>query len=46
MPARSGSDDFLAAVGSIIGVALGVLCGTQLVEWVTAGGRRLRGGAV
>jgi uncharacterized membrane protein YjjP (DUF1212 family) len=41
-----GSDDFLAAVGSIVGVALGVLCGTQLVGWITAGEKRLRGRAV
>lgn len=31
--AKVGSGDFLAVVGSIIAVALGVLCGTQLVEW-------------
>jgi uncharacterized membrane protein YjjP (DUF1212 family) len=37
-----GSDDFLAAIGSIVGVALGVLCGTQLEEWITVGGRRVR----
>jgi uncharacterized membrane protein YjjP (DUF1212 family) len=28
-----GSGDFLAVVGSIIAVALGVLCGTLLLEW-------------
>jgi uncharacterized membrane protein YjjP (DUF1212 family) len=34
-----GSNDFLAAVGSILGVALGVLCGTQLEEWLSVGAR-------
>jgi uncharacterized membrane protein YjjP (DUF1212 family) len=28
-----GSGDFLAVIGSIIAVALGVLCGTLLLEW-------------
>jgi uncharacterized membrane protein YjjP (DUF1212 family) len=37
-----GSGDFLAVVGSIIAVALGVLCGTQLDEWVVALTRRER----
>jgi uncharacterized membrane protein YjjP (DUF1212 family) len=32
----AGSDDFLAAIGSIFAVALGVLCGTQLEEWYGA----------
>jgi hypothetical protein len=32
-----GSGDFLAVVGSIIAVALGVLCGTLLLEWGRAG---------
>jgi uncharacterized membrane protein YjjP (DUF1212 family) len=35
-----GSGDFLAVVGSIIAVALGVLCGTQLDEWIVALTRR------
>jgi uncharacterized membrane protein YjjP (DUF1212 family) len=35
-----GSGDFLAVVGSIIAVALGVLCGTLLEEWVVAARRR------
>jgi uncharacterized membrane protein YjjB (DUF3815 family) len=35
-----GSQDFLAAVGSIIAVALGVLCGTQLEEWIDVAARR------
>ncbi|HEY7018128.1 MAG TPA: threonine/serine exporter family protein [Gaiellaceae bacterium] len=35
-----GSQDFLAAVGSILAVALGVLCGTQLEEWIDVGARR------
>jgi uncharacterized membrane protein YjjP (DUF1212 family) len=35
-----GSGDFLAVVGSIIAVALGVLCGTQLQDWITALTRR------
>lgn len=34
---RSG--DLLATVGSIFGVALGVLCGTQLWTWAVATGR-------
>jgi uncharacterized membrane protein YjjB (DUF3815 family) len=38
----TGSDDFLAAVGSIVAVALGVLCGTQITEWYEAGERRVR----
>lgn len=38
--AAVGSGDFLAVVGSIIAVALGVLCGTQLQDWITAAGRR------
>ena len=33
----AASDDFLAAVGSIFAVALGVLCGTQLEQWFYAG---------
>lgn len=33
------SADFLAAVGSIFAVALGVLCGTQLQEWLAVGVR-------
>lgn len=33
-----------AAAGSIVSVALGVLFGTQLVEWAGAGARRLRAG--
>jgi uncharacterized membrane protein YjjB (DUF3815 family) len=37
----AGSDDFLAAIGSIFAVALGVLCGTQLEEWYGATTRRL-----
>jgi len=32
-----GSGDFLAVVGSIIAVALGVLCGTLLLDWGRAG---------
>ena len=36
-----GSGDLLAAIGSIFAVALGVLCGTQLDQWLTAGARRL-----
>ena len=32
-----GSRDFLAVVGSIIAVALGVLCGTLLLDWGRAG---------
>jgi uncharacterized membrane protein YjjP (DUF1212 family) len=34
-----GSQDFLAAVGSVFAVALGVLCGTQLQQWVEVGAR-------
>jgi uncharacterized membrane protein YjjP (DUF1212 family) len=37
----AGSDDFLAAIGSIFAVALGVLCGTQLEEWYGATTSRL-----
>jgi len=37
-----GSGDFLAVVGSIIAVALGVLCGTQLDEWIATAGRKGR----
>ena len=40
-PSVAGSDDFLAAIGSIFAVALGVLCGTQLEEWYGAATRRL-----
>jgi uncharacterized membrane protein YjjP (DUF1212 family) len=40
-PSAAGSDDFLAAIGSIFAVALGVLCGTQLEQWLAAGTRRL-----
>jgi uncharacterized membrane protein YjjB (DUF3815 family) len=40
-----GSGDFLAAVGSIIAVALGVLVGTQLFEWLDVGARRLSANA-
>jgi len=36
-----GSGDFLAAIGSILAVALGVLCGTQLEQWIAAGTRHL-----
>ena len=38
-----GSGDFLAVVGSIIAVALGVLCGTLLLEWGRAGLARREG---
>ena len=38
--AEVGSGDFLAVVGSIIAVALGVLCGTLLLEWGSAVRRR------
>jgi len=38
----TGSGDFLAALGSILAVALGVLCGTQLLEWLVAGARGAR----
>jgi uncharacterized membrane protein YjjP (DUF1212 family) len=37
----AGSGDFLAAVGAIFAVALGVLCGTQVNEWLGAGARML-----
>jgi uncharacterized membrane protein YjjB (DUF3815 family) len=37
-----GSGDFLAVVGSIIAVALGVLCGTQLDEWIQSLGLKGR----
>lgn len=37
----AGSDDFLAAIGSIFAVALGVLCGVQLEEWYGVATRRL-----
>jgi uncharacterized membrane protein YjjP (DUF1212 family) len=40
--AAVGSGDFLAVVGSIIAVALGVLCGTQLEEWLVGSTRRER----
>ena len=33
--------DLLAAIGSIFAVALGVLCGTQLEQWLAVGVRRL-----
>jgi uncharacterized membrane protein YjjP (DUF1212 family) len=38
-----GSGDLAATVGSIIGVALGVLCGTQLWAWLEAGRTALTG---
>jgi uncharacterized membrane protein YjjB (DUF3815 family) len=38
----AGSDDFLAAIGSIFAVALAVLCGTQLAEWYGATTRATR----
>ncbi len=34
-----GSQEIVATVGSIFAVALGVLCGTQFVEWAAATGR-------
>ena len=34
-----GGQDLVATVGSIFAVALGVLCGTQLMAWVAATGR-------
>jgi len=37
----AASDDFLAAIGSIFAVALGVLCGVQLEEWYGVATRRL-----
>jgi len=37
--ANAGSD-LLAAIGAIFAVALGVLCGTQLEQWLAAGARR------
>jgi uncharacterized membrane protein YjjP (DUF1212 family) len=36
---RSG--DLIATIGSIVGVAIGVLCGTQLWRWAVATGRVL-----
>jgi hypothetical protein len=38
----AASDDFLAAIGSIFAVALGVLCGTQLEQWFFAALRKTR----
>ena len=35
----SGGEDLVATVGSIFGVALGILCGTQLLAWAVASGR-------
>jgi uncharacterized membrane protein YjjB (DUF3815 family) len=37
----AGSGDFLAAVGSIFAVALGVLCGTQLEDWWAVAAQRV-----
>jgi uncharacterized membrane protein YjjB (DUF3815 family) len=37
----TGTEDFLAAIGSIMAVALGVLCGTQLLAWLEVGARRV-----
>ena len=34
-----GSQDIVATVGSIFAVALGVLCGTQLLAWAISTGR-------
>ena len=34
-----GGQDLVATVGSIFAVALGVLCGTQLIAWVAVTGR-------
>jgi uncharacterized membrane protein YjjB (DUF3815 family) len=34
-----GTEDVVATVGSIFAVALGVLCGTQLLAWAVATGR-------
>ena len=34
-----GGQDLVATVGSIFAVALGVLCGTQLLAWTVATGR-------
>jgi uncharacterized membrane protein YjjB (DUF3815 family) len=39
----AASDSAAAATGSIIAVALGVLCGTLLHDWLTAGARRVAG---
>lgn len=38
----AGSQDFLAAIGSIIAVAIGVLCGTLIEQSVAAGARRVK----
>jgi uncharacterized membrane protein YjjP (DUF1212 family) len=35
----SGGEDLVSTVGSIFGVALGILCGTQLLAWAVASGR-------
>lgn len=37
----TGSEDFLAAIGSIIAVAVGVLCGTLLEQAIAGGVRRV-----
>jgi uncharacterized membrane protein YjjB (DUF3815 family) len=38
----AGGQDLVATVGSIFAVALGVLCGTQLIEWASLTGRAVR----
>ena len=38
-----GSQEIVATVGSIFAIALGVLCGTQLVTWAAAADRAVEG---
>jgi uncharacterized membrane protein YjjP (DUF1212 family) len=42
-PDAASGDDVLAVVGSIMAVALGVLCGVELHRWLVSAERRARG---
>ena len=39
--ASTVSDTAGAAAASVVGVVLGVLCGSVLLQWITAGARRV-----
>jgi hypothetical protein len=42
-PEAASSGDVLAVVGSIMAVALGVLCGVEIYRWLVSAERRARG---
>lgn len=41
-PEAASSTDVFAVIGSIVAVALGVLCGVELYRWLASAGRRAR----